>query len=129
LLKYVPESARDAKDLRAKLLAALKAAPAEDSAARELLANLSGERRSAALRQRARDYLEVCQKGRDSEAAMLDWWRIASQRRLEIRAAQTSKHPRGEIVEPGFKVLFPADNLESKPSRLRLSPRNGRCEP
>jgi hypothetical protein len=45
---------------------------------------------------------------------------MASQRRAEVKAAETSKNPRGQILEPGFRVIFPVDRLQSQPGQLRL---------
>jgi hypothetical protein len=128
LLKYVPETARDAADLRKKLVEALGQAK-DDPAARELLTYLTDKKYNAqAHRERARAYLEACRKVAGDSDAVRDWWRVASQRRLELDRAETSRSPRGKITEPGFRVIFPQDTLGSTPGRLRLNPRTARCE-
>jgi hypothetical protein len=130
LLKYVPDQARDAADLRRQLLAALREAPAADQAARELLANLTDPARSAAAQRKAAEaYLEACSGVRGLPEAVLDWWRLAAQRREEMAEAETAQHPGGKITEPDFKMLFPLSDLRPEPGRLRLDPRTGRCLP
>jgi hypothetical protein len=128
LLKYVPERARNAADLRAQLIVALRQAP-RDPAARGLLTNLTDPRHGAkAQRAKVQAYLQVCAKARTSFDAVLDWLHIAAQRRLEVAQAETATHPKGKITEPGFKLLFPLDNLEPQVSRWVLNPRTGRRE-
>jgi hypothetical protein len=128
LIRYVPDRAKDAAELRKHLIKALRAAPAGDRAARELLTNLTDPKRNAeAHRQAARAYLEVCAAAATKPAAVTDWLRVASQRRAEILDAETARNPQGNILERGFRLAFPADRLESQPGRLRLDPATGAC--
>jgi hypothetical protein len=129
LLRYVPERARDAADLKAKLIAALKAAKGDEAAA-ELLANLTDPARDAAYhRKRALAYLRTCAKAASSARAVEDWLRVAAQRRREVRAADTAKLEGGDdVIEEGFKVLFPAFNFTPEPGKLRLSSKTGMVE-
>lgn len=129
LIRYAPEQAQNAADLRNKLIAALRQAP-NDPAAQELLANLSDPPRTAAFhRRRAIAFLDACRTSSTSPRAVQDWVRLASQRRQELIHAETSRNPRGTIVEPGFRVIFPVDNLNSKPGLLRLDPASGLAAP
>jgi hypothetical protein len=123
LLKYVPARATDAADLRAKLIANLQ--QADEPAAKELLANLTDPARTAAAHQkRAKAYLATLAKA--APDAMNDWLKLASQRRAEVKAARTSQNPRGQILEPGFRVIFPVDRLQTAPGKLQLDERTGR---
>jgi hypothetical protein len=122
LLRYVPETAGSAADLREQLMTALDKAVG-DPAARELLALLKEGKPRAA----AQAYLETCRGLAGNNDAVLDWWRIASQRRAELDAAETAQNPRGKITEPGFRILFPLDTLRSRPGKLSLDPRTGRA--
>ncbi|MDB5096823.1 MAG: mreB 1 [Cyanobacteria bacterium RYN_339] len=118
LIRYVPDHAHDAADLRAQLIAALGPAKG-DPAARELLANLTDPARTAAAhRTRARAFAATAAKA--APEAIGDWLRMASQRRAEVKAAETSKNPRGQILEPGFRVIFPVDHLQPQPGALHL---------
>jgi hypothetical protein len=124
LLRYVPDRAKDAADLRKQLVEALGRAKG-DAAAAELLTNLTDAKLSAATqRERARTYLETCRKAAGDAEAVRDWWRVASQRRAELGQAETTR----KILEPGFRVIFPTDTLRSAPGRLRLDPMTARCE-
>ncbi|HYT89820.1 MAG TPA: hypothetical protein VEL76_14015 [Gemmataceae bacterium] len=130
LIRYVPEKAKDVRELREQLIKALEQAPAADQAAKELLANLKDPQRTAAYHRKAvASYLEACRKAAQDVNAVTDWLKVASQRRVEMVAAETARHPRGNILEAGFRVVFPADRLESRPGRLRLDPATGACQP
>jgi hypothetical protein len=125
LIRFVPARAQSAADLRAQLVEALRGGDAagRDAAARELLANLTDPARTAAHhRQAARAFLDTCRRQAGSPDIVSGWLSVASQRRLEVAAAETSRNPRGTILEPGFRVIFPVDRLQSRPGRLRLDP-------
>lgn len=122
LLAYVPAKADSAAELREGLIANLKGA--SEPAAQELLRNLSDPTRTAAFhRKRAIALLEACR--RNAPQAVAGWVALASQRREELRQAETARNPRGRIDEPGFRVIFPEDRLSSTPGRLGLSPETG----
>jgi hypothetical protein len=129
LLRYVPEKAQDAVDLRRQLTAALKEAKG-DPAAQQLLAYLTEPQYTVEhFRKMAADYLDVIHKAAGDVEAVTDWWRIASQRREELKVAPTAPTPQHNITEPGFRVIFPEDNLMSIPGKLSLDPKRGRCIP
>jgi hypothetical protein len=128
LIRYVPEKAKDADDLRQQLIAALKTAPANDHAAQELLANLTDPKRLAASHhEAARAYLAACAKAAESREAVVDWLKVAAQRRQEIDASETAQHPDGMITEPGFRVIFPVLKQKPKAGELRLDPTTGKA--
>ncbi|MFI5460654.1 MAG: hypothetical protein ACHRXM_35005 [Isosphaerales bacterium] len=129
LIRFVPETAVDVGALREKLIAALRAA-SQDPAARQLLENLTNPARTAEFhRKAALAYLDGVAGARTSSGAIVDWLSVASQRRTEIDTAETSRNPRGKILEPGFRVIFPDDTLKSQPHQLRLDPGTGRAIP
>src|SRR5262249_40568340 len=99
-------------------------APAEDRAARDLLANLTDRTRTAAAhREAAQAYLAACVKAAGSRDAVVDWLKVAAQRRREVGAAETARHPDGMIIEPvGFRPIFPVVPEAPKPGELRLDP-------
>jgi hypothetical protein len=128
LLRFVPERAASAAALRDALMAGLKQAP-QDAAARELLANLTDPARTAAFhRQRAGAVLQAVRQGRADQAAVVGWLKLAAQRRVEVAAAETSQNPRGTILEPGFRVIFPVDRVAARPGMWRLNPQTGLVE-
>jgi hypothetical protein len=128
LIRYVPDQAKNVDDLRGQLIAALEKAPAADKAARELLTNLTDPARTAAFhREKAEAYLTACRKAGTAREAVVDWLKVAAQRRREIAAAETAKHPDGPITEPGFRVIFPVIKESPKPGELKLDPTTGRA--
>jgi hypothetical protein len=128
LLRFVPERAASVAALKAALVAGLKQAP-QDAAARDLLANLTDPARTAAFhKQRAGAVLQAVRQGRADQAAVVGWLKLASQRRVEVAAAETSQNPRGTILEPGFRVIFPVDRVGAKPGMWRLNPQTGLVE-
>jgi hypothetical protein len=129
LIRFVPETAKDAAELRDQLLTALKTAPAHDRAAQELLVNLTEPTRTAAAHQQAATaYLAACGQVATSLEAVVDWLRVAAQRRHELEKAETARHPQGgRITEPGFRVIFPVYAQEPEAGALRLDPTTGRA--
>jgi hypothetical protein len=128
LIRYVPDTAQDVADLRNQLIAALEKAPPNDRAAHELLANLTDSTRTAAAHQQAATaYLAACARAADSLEAVVDWLKVASQRRLEIAKAESASHPEGGITEPGFRVIFPVYRQQPKVGEFRLDPKTGRA--
>jgi hypothetical protein len=128
LLKYVPESASDVNDLREALVRNLSGAT-NDPAAAELLKNITDPSRNSSFYQKkANEYLNTISKNSNSNEFISDWLKIATQRRKEIDSSDTSKNPRGQITEPGFRVIFPVNNLKVKPGQFRLDVDTGRIK-
>jgi hypothetical protein len=134
LLKYVPAEAKDAKALRAGLVANLKKAKG-GAAERELLANLTEPGRGREHhKKRALAYLAAARKAAGTPAAVEGWLRLRLQRRAEVIASQPAKLTTGGMVleEDGsdFKVVFPRFTRAPapKPGQLRLSPKTGTVE-
>jgi hypothetical protein len=129
LIRYAPDNARDAPELRAKLIAALRRTP-KDPVAQELLANLTDPKRDAAFHRKAAvAYLGACAKAAARPEAVEGWLRLASQRRAEIVHAQTARSREDNITEPNFRLIFPVDGLKPVPGRLRLNPATGTVGP
>jgi hypothetical protein len=129
LMRFVPDKAKDAAELRDQLLAALKAAPPDDRAAQELLTNLTDPTRTAAAHQQAATaYLAACVQAAASLEAVVDWLRVAAQHRHELDTAETASHPTGGgITEPGFRVIFPVYAQDPEAGKFRLDPKTGRA--
>ena len=58
----------------------------------------------------------------------MDWVKMATQRRVEIQGSQTAQNPRGTILEPGFRVIFPENNIEASAGKWHFNPLNGNLE-
>jgi hypothetical protein len=129
LLPYVPDKARDAADLRAQLIENLKKAPAEHVAAKTLLTYLTDQNAFARAEQNAVAYLAACRKNAGDVETVAGWLRLAAQRRREVAAADTAKHPEGMILEPGFRNIFPTIADAPAPGTLRLDPKSGKAVP
>jgi hypothetical protein len=118
LLRHVPE--RSEGDVRPALLASL--AGAREPAARALAENLRDPARNAAShRARATRFFEACSRRANDKGFVRQLVRLLAQRRAEIAANDISKNPRGQILEPGFRVIFPATEAKPTPGALRLT--------
>lgn len=118
LLRHLPERAEG--DVRAALLASL--GQARDPAARALADNLRDPARDAAShRARAARFFEACARRSGEAGFVRAMTRLLAQRRAEIAANAVSKSPRGQILEPGFRVIFPTTETKAVPGALRLS--------
>lgn len=118
LLRMLPNNA--AGDWQAAFKASLKAS--KNPAAQELLSNLTDPSRNAKFHQdRAARFLNQCQNRLQTKDAVIEMYRLLAQRRAEVRASEISKNPRGQILEPGFRVIFPVVTPAATPGRLRLT--------
>jgi hypothetical protein len=129
LVNFLPETATTADELRQGLIEALSQAPGTDAAAQELLANLKDPARTAAFhRQRAADFVALCRQEAKTLDVVVDWLRIASQRRAEVLVSETASSEQGNILEQGFREVFPSDALNSQPGKLRLDLETARAK-
>lgn len=129
LIRFVPDAWRDVRDLRERLIAALRQAPDDDAAARELLANLTDPVRTAqAHRRAAASYLESCRRIASTPGAVARWLRFAHEQRSRIEQSDTATHPSGLITEEGFRQIFPSMR-SSGDHPLRLSTATCAAEP
>lgn len=104
LLRYVPEmytSNWQAQFIQ-NLLSSYK------PAALDLVTYLRNDSFSTEYFQKwARDYLlQVSQLANDPDKAN-EFYQLLLQRREQIKASEISKNPKGQILEPGFRVIFP----------------------
>ncbi|MEO8256072.1 MAG: hypothetical protein ABI868_01875 [Acidobacteriota bacterium] len=117
LLKRVPLRAAQGwqADFRAALLAA------GDRPAKELLANFTdASRNEREHRATAARFLDACGARLKAPAFVVSALRLLAQRRQEIATNEISSDPQRQILEPGFRLIFP--NQSGAPSgRLRLS--------
>jgi hypothetical protein len=120
LLRLLPDSA--AGDWQTTFRDSLKTAAIGDTAAQELLINLTDPRRDAKFHQmRAARLLDQCQNRAQSKEAVVEFYHLLAQRRQEVRDSEISKNPQGQILEPKFRVIFPTTTLTIRSGSLRLT--------
>ncbi|WP_394829395.1 hypothetical protein [Pendulispora albinea] len=116
LLRLVPE---DAQGWRAAFVRAL--AGSNDPAARELHANLTDPARDARWhRAQAASMLEACAR-RLRAGDVAPYVELLAQRRAEVSANAIATNPRGQILEPGFRIVFPDVLPGPRPGALELT--------
>ena len=104
LLKWVPS--RFSKDWKREFQANLSAVPG--ASAEELLKNMTlKERNQSAHQSKAQSYLQASFANLAADGMDAKWMNLLNRRRQEIRDSEISKNPRGQILEPGFRVIFP----------------------
>ncbi len=76
--------------------------------ASELFENLSNPTKTMAFHKgEAEHFLEKCRDRLESAEGVTELVSYLGQSRTEIAASDISKNPRGQILEPGFRVIFP----------------------
>lgn len=130
LIRFVPDKASGANDLRTRMIEALRKAPAGDLAAQALLANLTDPARTAEAHRRAAvSYLAACRKAASTPATLVGWLGHAQGQRHAMDNAQTAAHPNaGSIAEHGFREVFPRQ-LKTSDAAVRLNPASCVAEP
>ncbi|MCI0338081.1 MAG: hypothetical protein L0226_10920 [Acidobacteria bacterium] len=120
LLRLLPSNA-DA-DWQKTFRDSLKAAANNNPAAQELLNNLADLQRDARFHQtRAARLLDQCQTRLQNRDAVIKLFQLLAQRRAEAFDSEISKNPRGQILEPGFRVIFPTVTPPIRPGSFRLT--------
>ena len=94
----------------------------QNPGAKALIANLINPEHDVAFyKEKTAAFLAQCQlKLRDIEQVNM-MYRLLAQRRMELRASEISKNPLGQILEPGFRVIFPENEPVSFPGELKLT--------
>lgn len=88
----------------------------------ELVANLTQPGRTlAAHKQRADALLRACRANLTTADAVGGLFRLLTARRAEAFASPISSNPQGQVLEPGFRVIFPAVSPPASPGRLKLT--------
>ncbi|MEE8524777.1 MAG: hypothetical protein V3T72_12655, partial [Thermoanaerobaculia bacterium] len=117
LLELVPDQATP--DWKEKLIEGLRLA--SEAPAQEFLRNLTDPERTAQHhRERAAALLGRCADQLGDESSVANLFLLLAQRRIEIAASEISQNPRGQILEPGFRVIFPRISADLTPGQLRL---------
>jgi hypothetical protein len=112
---------------------------APQPAAKALLANLGNAARTPAYhRAAAQSLLDKIQARAGEQQAVKGYVRLLAQQRIAVFQAELSQHPKGQIFEPGFRLIFPTMQLFQKnqnqiayggvPGQFWLNPANGAVE-
>jgi hypothetical protein len=89
--------------------------------AQELFQNLTEQGRSFGFhRQRAQRLLEKCRVNASYPAQTMGWVRLLAQRRNELKRSEISKNPLGQILEPGFRIIFSEPAAAPGPGQFKL---------
>lgn len=118
LLKYLPATAH----VNWGAFFAATLLKADFPAAIELFQNLTNAARNLKFHQsRVHTFLANCRQAIKEPANVLKMVELLDQKRNEIRASEISRNPLGQILEPGFRVIFPQINRPVPPAFLELS--------
>jgi hypothetical protein len=118
LLRLVPDENRDT--WLASFVAALK--EAGTPASRSLADNITNPERDTGFhRDRVEDFLTTCARHAEEELWVASLIELLAQRRAEVFASAISSNPRGQILEPGFRVIFAMWPSQPEPGSLRVS--------
>lgn len=118
LLRYVPkEWSHDWQD---KFVLHLK--DSNNAAAHALANELRNADHTPAYHQaNANKFLAYCHKAVDDPQHVKQLLLLLAQRRIELKESEISKNPLGQILEPGFRVIFPEIAVKPIPGKLRLT--------
>jgi hypothetical protein len=90
-------------------------------AAAELVENLTNPARSTLFHTaRAQAFVSACREKSLYPAWVTSMVRYLNQTRAEVFASEISMNPRGQILEPGFRVVFPVPRQKPVPWDQRL---------
>jgi len=90
--------------------------------AKELAQNLTDPNRRLEFYQHKGDkFLSQCKIKLTHAENVEKILRLLLQRRVEIDASEISSNPKGKILEPGFRVIFPDTVIVSLPEKLKLT--------
>ncbi|WP_051546300.1 hypothetical protein [Legionella lansingensis] len=110
LLRFLPELSFG---WREKFIANL--VKSSEPVAHELAQNLvNPELTPRFYRARAQQFLENCRIKLKNPENVAELYKLLVQRRKEIRTSEISANPRGQILEPGFRVIFPESEIEDQ---------------
>jgi hypothetical protein len=123
LLKLVPP--KGGADFVARFKEELQKALAKPSpppGTAELLNALSNPAETAArAKQQAEKFMAHCKQKATDPAAVLGWYRLLAQRRVEVSKAEISQNPQGRILEDPGRIVFPSTTPKAEAGQLSLS--------
>jgi hypothetical protein len=90
--------------------------------AQQLLRNFDDPQRTSQFHEEvARQFLGACNSVAKTPAGALGLYRVLAQRRSEAFASEISMNRQGQILEPGFRVVFPVVTPKPVSGQLRLT--------
>lgn len=93
-----------------------------NASSRELLDHLTNDTHTPDFhRHKAINFLMNCHEKLKNEDNVKSMFILLVQRRAEIKASEISKNRRGQILEPGFRVIFPEIDSKPVPGKLVLT--------
>lgn len=93
-----------------------------DTAAQELLSNIKNKNKTIKYYQdKASQFLKQCQSKLRNRDRVIKLYLLLLQRRAEIRAFEISLNPKGQILEPNFRIIFPETQYQALPFKLQLT--------
>ncbi len=84
---------------------------------------------AAVLTSPAKSLMEACARVYADPSKVKDLVKILFQRRAEAFASDISKNPRGQILEPNFRVIFPQPKEPAIVEELKLDPTSCKVTP
>jgi hypothetical protein len=91
--------------------------------ARELYDYLTNPQMDDALiLRRSRDCVAAVRHKANNHKDVAAYYQVLMQRRREVAAAEISHNPRGQILEPGFRVIFPESPSAPQPGQWAITP-------
>jgi hypothetical protein len=118
LLAYIPN--KWSNHWKDEFIQQLKSA--NNPTARELFNRLTDASHTPEYYQdKAEKFLMYCREKLKREENVQRLFLLLAQRREEIKASEISKNRRGQILEPGFRVIFPETNADPVPGKLMLT--------
>lgn len=120
LLRLLPEA--EAEGWQATFTVALEAASEENPAAAVLHDFLTDPTKNRAFHQtQAQQLLATCQAQLQEEASVAALFGLLAQKRAEVFVSELSQSPGGQILEPGFRVIFPEVTPQPQPWSSKLT--------
>ncbi len=118
LLKYVPNYWSN--DWKNNFIERLKSS--NNTTALELVRQLNNADHTPEYhKKKGIRFLKNCINQLKNEDNVKKLFLLLAQRRIEVKASEISKNPRGQILEPGFRVLFPEIEVKPVPGKLMLT--------
>jgi hypothetical protein len=114
LLRLVPDAGGE--EWQQTFTAALKQPTMRNAAAALLLDFTTDPDKNVQFHQdQARQLLTACQEQLQDEESVAALFGLLAQRRMEVFASEISMSPGGQILEPGFRVIFPDVSPQPEP--------------
>ncbi len=118
LLQYIPHDYTD----HWQQIFMTNLSKSNDNNAKQLSLNLADPNKTVEYYEKQVDsYLTQCKTKLQDSKNIEKLLALLIQRRVEIKASEISKNPKGQILEPGFRVIFPETDTTPTPEKLSLN--------